>query len=195
MVSCDRGATGQARTVSPAPLATVQEIPEPPASDEPRTAPPDASVDVPKLPTDAGTVDCGYTPQPSGGIYDEERAGFLGAGCGLAAESPEPWRNVKDVSVVELRLEKKNLILAVVFLDAEQRRVLPIGREVKYDVAMRTRHRGRLKVPETHRDGVFELALPPNARPAKGCTLSIHVTFDTGAGVVEDWVDDWLFSC
>jgi hypothetical protein len=142
---------------------------------------------------DAG-VDCGFTPEHH--PPDFNGAVYADAGCGLAPASAEPWRDVKEVTIAEVRLEPTRTVLLVVLLDADKRRVLPIGRQLRYDVKLRTRQRGQIKLEEKNQlDGVFQITLPPNQRPDKGCVLVIHVEFGTGAGRVEDWVDDWMFPC
>ena len=117
------------------------------------------------------------------------------AGCGIAPVSGTAWKTVTSVQVLSLDLSGKRAVVEVVFLDATKRRVLPTGRKVSMDMRFKRRHRRSFKLlPDGHKDGVFRFQLPRNRR-AKPCKSHLFVRFHNGSKMLEDWIDDWLYSC
>lgn len=142
---------------------------------------------------DAGPSACGWSPAPTASptaiAYPATRLG-----CGLAPAGPAAWQTITHVEVAALILEPKRTVLQVVFLDAQRRRVLPIGRPLRFDMRFGARHRGERTIPAEHRDGVFTVTLPRNRRAAP-CESHLFLRVKGAKGVVEHWLDDWLYGC
>lgn len=139
---------------------------------------------------------CGYTPTwrpptPTEAVYRDS------VGCGLAPATPDAWKTVVQIEVARIQTGPKRTQIEVVFLDAQGRRVRPIGRSLRYEMQFTRKHAGTLPLrADAHRDGIFQLDLPPDTRTGR-CDVHLLLYFDTGRGgpPLRHWLDDWLLLC
>ncbi|MCB9524742.1 MAG: hypothetical protein H6702_15395 [Myxococcales bacterium] len=146
---------------------------------------------------DASPPTCGWAPARADQGAPSETTVVYPAdrlGCGVAPAGPHAWKAITRIAVAGLHLKPTGTVLQVVFLDAQGRRVLPTGRPLRFDMRFKARHRGVRKVPAEHRDGVFTFTLPRNHRAAP-CESHLFLRMDGAAGVIEHWLDDWLYGC
>lgn len=144
----------------------------------------------------APPMDCGYTPawhRPT-----TTTAVFVGrAGCGMAPQTPDAWQTVTDVEVARIHTGAQHTRVEVVFLNKDLQRVLPIGRSLRFDMQFTLKAKGAV-VLKDHRDGVFEIDLPPGARTGR-CDTHLYLYFQAserpGARPRAHWLDDWLLKC
>ncbi len=135
---------------------------------------------------------CLSTPQPKRSPTHVTRGAI---GCELAPSGPDAWRSVTEVRVAELHIDVTRTEVRFVLLDAQGRRVVPIGKRAGYEVLLTRSHRGQIALGDhNHHEGVFELLLPKDQRP-KPCNLHVFVRFHNGREQLEDWLDDWLYGC
>ena len=137
--------------------------------------------------------DCGWTPEVERGL---SRAFYsYNLGCGLAPSSPEAWKTVTEVNEVSIELLPDKTVVRAVFVDAQLRRVVPSGRELRYDMQFKKRHKGTLSIDEAgHRDGVFTFELPANEMAAP-CETHLFFYYSNGAEELKMWIDDWNYGC
>ena len=163
-------------------------------SDGPKTPPTAPQVERPE-PHPAPAVkadDCGWRPDLAPGAG---RVFFHhDLGCGTL-EGQEAIGEVSKIRPASLEFLAKETLFQIVFVNEAGRRVLPIGRTVKYDMEFKHRERGQIVLTAAmHRDGVFTLVLPPNER-GEPCETFLTLEFDNGSQVIESWIDDWEYDC
>jgi hypothetical protein len=116
-------------------------------------------------------------------------------GCELAPAGPDAWRTVTEVNEASLELFPDKTIVRAVFVDAQQRRVAPIGRTITWEMKFKHHKTGTMTLSADQlRGGVFTLELPANERGAP-CETHLSIGFDNGTKKVQMWIDDWQFSC
>lgn len=148
--------------------------------------------------TPAPPMDCGYAPtwtMPTAteAIYPHS------AGCGMAPQTPDAWQTVTSIEVARIATGRKHTRVEVVFLNKDLQRVLPIGQTVWYDMQFSRKAKGKIVLKaDAHRDGVFQLDLPPGKRTGK-CDTHLFFYFKNTPNAadkpIEHWLDDWLLLC
>ena len=145
--------------------------------------------------TPAPPMDCGYAPiwhppTATEAVYRHR------AGCGMAPQSPDAWKTVRTIEVARITTGPTRTRVELVFLNDDLQRVLPIGRSVRYDMRFTRKRKGKFVLKaDAHRDGVFQIDLPPGERTGR-CDTHLFFYFQAGgAEPVEHLLDDWLLKC
>lgn len=148
---------------------------------------------APPAATPTPPMDCGDTPiwkRPTA----TEAISVGHAGCGMALQTPDAWQTVTRIEVARIDTGPKHTRVEVVLLNKDLQRVVPIGRTLRYDMQFTRKKTGTI-VLKAHRDGVFQIDLPPGKRTGK-CDTHLFLYFETGAEKpIEHWLDDWLLKC